>query len=262
MSENTFQRQKWNIQSETEGGGGVRVITQGDGSAYDVSTFEPDKLNTTSKSKPEDKNGKRSFQLNRLQGQLKAEQEKAKQLYDQEIEVVKKNAYEEGLKQGFGQGHQEGLEAGKAEGHQKYLIEMRGNIAKIEELTTAYEAAKNEIYTANERILVQLAFQVAKKVVLKELAVDEAYIQRVVKEIIDRLGVKESVRIKVSPKDLYRLENIKKELTDHFSTLKNVTVESSDKVMSGCIVETDFNVIDAQIESQLKEIFDALVEAK
>lgn len=259
---NSFQRQKWNIQSESEGGAGVRIITQSDGSAYHVEEYSANKLKTTSKSTPEDKSTKRSFQLNKLQGQLKAEQEKAKEVYDQEIEVVKKAAYEEGMKQGFAQGHTEGVEAGKAEGLQKYLMEMRGNIAKIEELTASYEGAKNEIYSANERVIVQLAFQVAKKVVLKELATDEAYIQRVVKDIIDRLGVKESVRIKVSPKDLYRLENIKKELTDHFSTLKNVTVESSDKVMSGCIVETDFNVIDAQIENQLKEIFDALVETK
>ncbi|MCM0605701.1 MAG: hypothetical protein KA715_06385 [Xanthomonadaceae bacterium] len=259
---NSFQRQKWNIQSETEGSSGVRVISQGEGSTYQVEEYIAEKLKTSSMSTPEDKSIKHSFQLNRLQGQLKAEQEKAKIVFDQEIDVIKKAAFDEGMKQGFGQGHGEGIEAGKAEGHQKYLMEMRGNIAKIEELTAAYEGAKNEIYAANERVLVQLAFQVAKKVVLKELATDETYIQRVVKEIIDRLSVKESVRIKVSPKDLYRVENIKKELTDHFSKLKNITVESSDKVLSGCIVETDFNVIDAQVENQLKEIFDALVESK
>ena len=253
-----FHRTKWNIESEGESQ--VRIITSKDGAEHGVKEYAPGKLATQSKPLPADKPVRQGFKLNQLQGQLRTEQENAKTLYDSEIESVKKAAYEEGLKQGFAQGHQEGLEAGKQEGHQKYLIDMRGNINKIQELTTAYEAAKSEIYSANERVLVQIAFQVAKKVILKELSTDEQHIQRTVKDIVDRLGVKESIRIKVSPKDLYRLEIIKKELTDHFVTLKNITVEASDRVQSGCVVETEFNVIDAQIESQLNEIFGALID--
>lgn len=256
MSQN-FQRQKWNVQAEGEQT--MRVITSTDSSAASVKVFAPDQLKTQSKAVPAVETGVKKFKLNELQGQLRHEQENARLLYEKEIEIAKNAAFEEGLKKGFAQGHQEGVEAGKAEGHQKYLVDMRGNVSKIQELTLAYESAKSEIYAANERALVQIAFQVAKKIVLKELSTDQEYISRLVKDVIDRLGIKDSVRVKVSPKDLFRLENLKKELTDHFSTLKNVTVESSDRVSSGCIVETDFNVIDAQVETQLNEILGALI---
>jgi len=255
----TFNRQNWKITSDPDASKQVRVLNQGDGAVYQVKEYEAEAIKTTSKTPPELRDSK-AFRLNHLQGQLRQEQEKEQKAIEDEIQKALAAAKEEGLKQGFAQGHAEGIEAGKQEGLQKYLIDMRGNVAKITQLVQGFEGVKGEIYAANERILIQIAHHIAKKIVLRELSTDQEFIQRTVKDIIDRMGIKDGVRIKVAPKDLFRLENLKKELVETFTTLKNVSIESSDKVQSGCIVETEFNVIDAQLETQFAEIFGALAE--
>ena len=124
------------------------------------------------------------------------------------------------------------------------------------------DQVKNEVYTANEQFLIQLIFQIAKHILLDELKTDREYVKRLTSQIIEKLGAKENIRLKVSREDYANLEQIRDFLKGHFPDLKNVQIDPSDDLeLGGVKVETDLSRINASVEAQLKSVQAALAGA-
>jgi len=78
-------------------------------------------------------------------------------------------------------------------------------------------------------------------------------------EIIEKVGVKENISIKMHPSDEEQVSKVREGLISKFGELRNLTVETSPQVrMGGCVVETSLNLIDASIETQLENIHRAM----
>lgn len=175
---------------------------------------------------------------------------------NEKLDVLKASAIEEAKKLGF----QEGFEAGKKEGFLKFQEESRENVDRIAQLVDQFEGQKSEIFKAHERFLLEMVVQVAKRVVLRELQTDGEYLARVTRDIIEKLGTRENIRVWLNGDDIGCLQALRESLTQKFGELRNLQIAVHPEVSrGGCIVETDFGVVDATIESQIRSIEEAVV---
>jgi flagellar assembly protein FliH len=159
-------------------------------------------------------------------------------------------------------GYQEGLKKGYEEAFKQFQQEGAGRLARFEKLLGEAEAAQQEIFRANERYLIELVFRIARTIVLKEVSVDRKLVIRLARELIDRVGVRENIRVKVHPDDQATIEMLKEGIEQSLGAMKNLSIEPSNQVKGGgCIVETEWNAIDASIDTQLAGIYEALLGA-
>ncbi len=155
-------------------------------------------------------------------------------------------------------GFEEGRKQGYQEAFQRFELECKARIETFNQFLTAFEGAKTEVFRANEEFLVSLVFRIARMVILKELSTDREYVVRLAKDIIERVGLRENIRIGISAAESLTLEQMKEMLEKQLGELKNLHIEVSPKVkMGGCMVETEFNAIDAMVETQLQGLLNA-----
>lgn len=163
------------------------------------------------------------------------------------------------------QAHQEGFEKGLTEGKAQAEVEFLASVKPLydqfEALCREYDTLKGELYAANEQFLVHLMFQFGKQILLKELSADPEYVKRLSALMIEKIGAKDHVRLKVSRQDYANLEQIRDYLKAQFPELKNIQIEASDDLaLGGCKVETDLSRINASVETQLRSIEKTLSE--
>jgi flagellar assembly protein FliH len=173
---------------------------------------------------------------------------------DARMAALQKKAHAEG----FAQGQQEG----QAQAATDFAAEMQPMHDQFLALLNEFDGLKQELYHANESVLVQMIFNIGKQVLLQDLKTDPEYVKRLTAQMIEKVGVKEQVRIQVSRADYANVEAIRDFLKAQFPDLKNVQLEASDALeLGGCKVETDLSRINASVETQLKAIESALGEA-
>jgi flagellar assembly protein FliH len=182
------------------------------------------------------------------------------------VEELVQNEVEERLAKLRQSAYTEGFEAGRLEGSAKAEGEhqeaLRPMLEHFTNLLREFDEIKNELYHANEAFLIQLVFQISKQVLLKELSVDRDYVKRIIGTIVEKLGAKDNIRIKVSRVDAQNIEAIKEHLKAEIPDLRNLQIEGSEELLAGgCKVETDLSRINASVENQLAAIEKSLGEA-
>jgi flagellar assembly protein FliH len=125
-----------------------------------------------------------------------------------------------------------------------------------------FDSIKKELFVANEAYLVQLVYQVARQVLLKELGTDREYVKRLLVHVIEKLGARDHIRVKISKQDSENIEGIKEFLKAQIPDLRNIQIEGTDELaLGGCKVETDLSRINASIENQLSSLEKSFGEA-
>lgn len=272
-----FKQTEINIKEEEKKDGGIRVMKPDTAAKPVVSDFKYSKIKSgegdyssvkakygtfaVTDAEQEAKARKdRRFSLSPLlRGPLSVEAEEKRAL-DEKVKSRVQALAEEARKQAHLDGYQDGLKKGYDEAYQQFKKEAVERVAKLDQLLSEMEGAKEDIFRANERFLVELIFRISKLVLLRELTTDKDFLLRLTKHLIDRVGVRENITVRVNPKDLGTISMLKDDLQETLGVIKNLNVEGSNQVkQGGCIVETEWNAIDASIDTQLQGIYDALV---
>jgi len=160
-------------------------------------------------------------------------------------------------------GYDEGLARGREEAFKAFQGEAQSRMERFEKLLGELEGAKEQIYRENERFVVELSYRIARMILLREVKSDKDYVLRLAGAIIERMGVRENIRIRVSPEDLQTAAMIKEGLERELGSLKNLLIEGSPEIRGGgCEIETEWNAIDASIDTQLQAVHQALIDGK
>ncbi len=184
--------------------------------------------------------------------ELRAIEEKVKRRVSDLSEEAKENA--------FTIGYEEGLKKGYKEAYEKHQLEGKNKIEQFEKFISECESAKKDLFIANERFLIEIVFRVARLILLKELSTDREYILRLTKELIEKVGVRENIKIRLNAEDMATAVQLKEGLEKSLGVLTNLSVEVSNQVhRGGCMIETEWNAIDASIETQLQGIYAAFI---
>lgn len=202
-----------------------------------------------------------AFKLNSLQRATLGIDEEERQRLEAEIQRRVDEALTQLKAQAFEEGKKAGLENGRQEALQSFEKEKNEITQKLSTVIHAFETASMDIFKHNERFLIHLCAQIAKTVALKEIAVDEHYLSRLFQSVIEKVGIRDHIKMKINPRDEKTALSMKKETEARMSDLRNLTIEATEDVVDGgCIVETDWNSVDARVETQIKQILQALTD--
>jgi flagellar assembly protein FliH len=163
---------------------------------------------------------------------------------DARVAALERDAFSKG----FAQGERAGGEAAaqRAEAMLRRLTET------LEELTTLREQMIHE----TERQMVQLALAIARRVVHREVSIDQDLLVAMARVALDRLGESAQVTVRLNPEDFQATAAVRASQW----TGTHVTVVADARVgRGGCRVESEFGAMDAGVDGQIQEIARALL---
>ncbi len=185
------------------------------------------------------------------------QQEKAhlESLISQEVEARVSAIQEEARREGYARGMAEG----KIESERKMIEKFDPIWTQFKNLTEHFDRMKEEVYKANERVLIQFLYYISKHLVLRELKTDREYVKRLCMTLIERIGVRDHIKIKISRADQDNIEETKEFLKAQYADLKNIHIEISDELQLGGVkVETNLIKVNASLETQLHAVEESL----
>jgi len=203
------------------------------------------------------------FSLNPMARTHLSIEEEEKKIIDEKVKAQIALISEEAKTKAMEEGYQVGLKKGFDEAFTQFRDEGNVRLKQFDAFITSVEDAKTVIFAANERYLIELVFRVAKMILLRELTTDKEYVLRLCKELIEKVGVRDNVSIRIHPDDMESMTMLREGLEKSLGAMKNLNIETSNQVKrGGCILETEWNAIEASIDTQIQGVYDALVGTK
>jgi flagellar biosynthesis/type III secretory pathway protein FliH len=196
-----------------------------------------------------------SFKLNPDARRLLGVEDEEKSQYSEVVRQEVDRQVQELRVQAHEAGFQEGLRKGTEEANAQVLETSKEHFARLEALLSSLDCVKDEVARANETLLVDLVFHISKALLLKDLKVDREYVARLAASIIERLGVRDHVKIKVSSADFKDIAQLKERIQARVGELRNLQILESDEIqLGGCKVESELAAVDATVETQLESM--------
>ncbi len=160
-----------------------------------------------------------------------------------DVAQIEKTAYENG----FHQGEKTGLEIAE----KKVEAIMR----RYSETLLELGRLRSDLYVQVEREVVKLALEVAKKIVHREIQVDEEIIQTLVRVALNHVAEKSAVTVHLHPTDYNYILERKAELFSGDHGVREVALLADRSIeRGGCLIKTECGDIDARIEEEFREI--------
>jgi flagellar assembly protein FliH len=157
-----------------------------------------------------------------------------------ELDRVKNDSYEEGIKEGLSQA-KDNLDKSYSDG----VSQLASSVEKLEESSKEFETALEGIKSS----LIEAACDIAQEVVSVELSKNSDEIAKVLsQELIKELQSASKIRLKVNPKNHGAI-------SQSLGSLEHVEVVSDNAVSEGgVIVLSDAGNIDAQIKKRFERV--------
>lgn len=152
----------------------------------------------------------------------------------------------------FAKGYAQGEKAGQEASAARCDAMLRRLTQTLEELTEL----RSEMIHHTERQMVQLALAVARRIVHREVSLDQDLLIAMARVALDRLGDGATVTVRLSPDDYAATA----ECAARSCTGTNVTVVGDARVSrGGCRIESNFGTLDAGVDAQIQELGRALL---
>jgi flagellar assembly protein FliH len=146
------------------------------------------------------------------------------------------------------EGHADGLEVGLVEGR----AEVAAALEALRSACAQVGAVRDATAEAVERDAVELAVQLAEKIVAGTLEVASERVVDVVRGALRRLGERRRVTVLVHPDDLELVRAASASFASELGGIEHCEVQAERRLeRGGAIVRTDEGQIDASIETQL-----------
>jgi len=150
-------------------------------------------------------------------------------------------------REAFSKGYEQGERAGAEAAAKRGEAMLRRLTETLAELTTV----RADMIRQTERQIVELALAIARRVVHREVTLDQDLLIAIARVAIDRLGESAQVTVRLHPEEY---EAIAGSRVAAF-TGTNVTVVADARVgRGGCRVESEMGLVDAGLDAQIEEI--------
>ena len=156
-------------------------------------------------------------------------------------------------------GYNSGYEAGLAAGHAAADEQMAESIQRLAHLVHAVHENHAGFFRAAERQVVDLALQIAQKVVEKEVENMPDLAVSVIRSALEEMDARTAVRVRVSPDDEELLRRRWTQAVPSGVGADKIELLADDRVKSGgAIIETTQGQVDAQLDTKLEQLGNAL----
>ncbi|MBX6423055.1 FliH/SctL family protein [Thermosulfurimonas sp. F29] len=191
--------------------------------------------------------------------------------FSREVALAREKAYREGYREGFEEGRTEGFEKGYREGRHradKELSQKKAQLEtelgnKIKELDELLESLKREIsggIFSLDREVLSLLKVMARKFLFKEALKDETLILRVIREALKEVVEGARIKIRVHPREAEFLKRFDLSALSQKSLPALEIVADPSITPGGCLIETNFGLVDATLERRWEELLKTLKE--
>lgn len=161
-------------------------------------------------------------------------------------EEIERKAYE--------QGFEEGEKAGFAMGEKKAMV----LIERIDNLLNELLVLKNKILKETEPQIIEFAVEIAKKIIMKELSIDQEIVINMIKEGITKIERIGQITIKINP---FLNEMMNKYKRDFINMYPDITFEIDPSCPShGVVVISQTQEIVTDIDTQMKNLIEEMVK--
>ena len=168
---------------------------------------------------------------------------------------IKDNAYKEGHKTGYDEGFKAAFQKGETSAKEEFTPLLETLNSLIQELS----GFRKLMYPKVENEMVGMILDLTKKVLGNEISAKEDSVKQMILLAMNSIIDKENMVIRIHPSDKGYAEEFRPELKRLFSEIKNITFEEhSGMERGGCIIDTNFGSVDAQVD-QLEEQIDKIL---
>jgi flagellar assembly protein FliH len=168
-----------------------------------------------------------------------------------DLAEIEEAARVQGYNVGFEQGHAAGMAAA-----QQSLAE---SVARLAALVAGVQENHAAFFRAAERQVVDLALQIAQKVVEREIENIPDMAINVIRAALDEMDARTATRVRVNPADAELLRRRWTQVVPPGVAADRIELQPDERVQSGgAIIETTHGEVDAQLESKLEQLGNAL----
>lgn len=183
-----------------------------------------------------------------------SEEQKIEHRALERVATIQKDAFDEGYKLGKDEGFKAAFD--------KKNSEIVHGLEQVDAFLKTVEVLKMELVSHNEAHIVKLIYQIAEKIAFDHIQAHPEVVLSVIKKSIEIAQADEDVNVLVAPEQIEFLENMKHQTGRENEFLKNVKLQSSENVQpGGCIVETNYGIIDARVEERIGKLWEEIRQA-
>ena len=154
---------------------------------------------------------------------------------------------------------EEGYEAGIKEGTRNAQQLFFAELQEVLRLKSEILGEREKLYYQFERDLVNLAMDIAKKVIYNRLHHDDEALRSVIESTLQKVQGKAKVKLRISADDQQRIEYLKEEFMSKLQQIEDIEIVGDPHLAAGsCIVETENGIVDGSAQTRIKEIEMAL----
>lgn len=165
----------------------------------------------------------------------------------EEADAIKQEAYQEGLRQA----------------QQEIEGDRQAAIQQSQALLEEARQSKLKVFRSCEADMVRLIMAMVKKVIAGELNTNPDIIINILQEAINFLDTPENISVYVNPQELDIILEVmdKGYLTDIGSNNINIDIKADKRISpGGCLLESDAGSVDAQLETRIASVNNAIQE--
>jgi flagellar assembly protein FliH len=158
---------------------------------------------------------------------------------------------------------QDSCDRGFADGRREAEESFTAVCQTLSEALIAVSELRLRIFRECEDDLLRLAISVSKQIVRREISLDRTILAQFISDAATGINDQNDVSISFHPED-YRLVSANRQLyLAGIGDKVQITIKPDDSVtLGGCIADTQTGLVDAQVETQLAEIFKRLMEER
>ena len=183
-----------------------------------------------------------------------SEEQKIEDLALEKVAVIQEQAFAQGFELGKSEGHKEAFDNATNEINLG-LQQLHAMIQKISEI-------KTDLIHQNETHMMTMIYQIAEKLAFDHIESKPEIILSVIQSAIETAQADEDILVSVAPEQLEFIENMKLQIGREFEFLKTIKLQAVVGIQSGgCIVETNYGVIDARIPERTSKLWDEIKQS-
>jgi flagellar assembly protein FliH len=170
-----------------------------------------------------------------------------------DLKGIEEKAYKEAYDLGFIEGENKAYEEKQAEIEERLVV--------MDEFLENSQGLYRKLFEKNESLLIKMLFSFASEIAMKEISNNTDEIIGIVKKTMEYIQGDIRSLVIISEEDKDFLEEIKKNISKDYEFLDKVEVNTSAELTKGgCIIETNFGIIDASVEERVKKVWQSVQE--
>lgn len=169
----------------------------------------------------------------------------------QKLKEVQERAYKEAHDLGFQEGSQLGFKQQEAE--------MSEKLKNLNALLSSIESMKNDLLIENEGQFVELVFEIAKRIALRDLSQNREVVVQIVRQLVQDMQSEQQITVHAFPDDVQVLEDMQKRTDIPIEILKKIKVVADPAVqVGGCMIDLQYGQVDLTASDRVERIWQAL----